>query len=71
MRGRVDILGDELHGKGWEKPEMMALLWVLIQRGSLRSRIPQREPEELGSLTQGLENPFWIFLGDCRDRSLI
>ena len=39
----MDILGDELRGKGWEKPEMMALLWVLIQPGSLRSRIPQRE----------------------------
>lgn len=67
MKGQADILGDDLQGKGWEKLEMMALLWVLIQPGSLSRRITQSGAEGLGSLPQGLEHPFWIFLGAFRE----
>ena len=71
MRGQADILGDKLQGKGWEKLEMLAFLWALIQPGSLNRRIAQSRAEGLGSLPQGLEHLLWIFLGAFRDRWLI
>lgn len=71
MRGQADILGDKLQRKGWEKLEMLAFLWALIQPGSLNGRITQSRAEGLGSLPQGREHPFWIFLGAFRDRWLI
>jgi len=60
MRGQADILGDKLQRKGWEKLEMLAFLWALIQPGSLNGRITQSRAEGLGSLPQGREHPFWM-----------
>lgn len=57
MKACVDILGDELHQKGWEKTGLMAQLWVLLQPGS------EWNPSRGGGIGFPYSRPGKSFLG--------
>lgn len=61
----MDLVGDESHWTRWEKPGMMSFLWVLLQPGSLSSKIPQQGCGVGGPSSRAWEISFglsWVHL---------